>query len=297
MTVSIVKVESEQIVVTPELIKRYICPNATDQELFMAASIAKSYGLNPFKREVHIIKYGNAPAQVVVGYEVYLKRAERTGKMDGWKVWTSPDGSKAFCTIRRKDQSTPFEWEVDRKEFDKGQANWKSMPNFMLKKVCIAQAFRICFPDEMGGLPYLPEEISGSSSEALPTHETKMLDPPAPPVSAPAGSVEEVGAVVSSDPVGPSPTVEKTTPQPAPTSTNAEKTLDEMKSEMAELSHIAVDQERYHQDGDAIQEWCSDDKFKSKCRSVEGLKKDWAIRKAYAKCIAEMNAPIDDLPV
>ena len=42
------------------------------------------------------------------------------------------------------------------------------MPLFMLRKVAMAQAFRICFPDEMGGLPYLPEEISGNVSESLP---------------------------------------------------------------------------------------------------------------------------------
>ena len=68
-------------------IKKYIAPNATDKELFMFMGVSKSFGLNPFKREVHFIKYGNAAASIVVGYEQYLKRAERTGKLDGWKCW------------------------------------------------------------------------------------------------------------------------------------------------------------------------------------------------------------------
>lgn len=188
MTQAVAKVEP--IEVTGEMIKKYICPTATDQELFIAVNIAKSYGLNPFKREVHIIKYGSAPAQVVVGYEVYIKRAERTGLLDGWKVTVSPDDKYATITIHRKDQSHPFEWTVSRSEFDRGQANWKTMPGFMLKKVAIGQGFRLCFPDEMGGLPYLPEEISVVSSEALPTGDVSEDAAPSAPSPPPVAAKE-----------------------------------------------------------------------------------------------------------
>ena len=37
------------------------------------------------------------------------------------------------------------------------------MPIFMMKKVCIEQGFRLCFPDEMGGMPYGEEEVSYDS--------------------------------------------------------------------------------------------------------------------------------------
>jgi hypothetical protein len=147
----------ERIEVSMADIKKYIAPNATDKELFMFMGIAKSYGLNPLKREIHFVKYGSAPASIIVGYEIYLKRAERTGKLDGWKCWI--EGDKAVIEIKRKDQSIPIKWEVDRKEFDKQQSTWKAMPNFMLKKVAIAQGFRLAFPDELGGLPYLAEEL------------------------------------------------------------------------------------------------------------------------------------------
>jgi len=158
----------ERIEVSMADIKKYIAPNATDKELFMFMGIAKSYGLNPLKREIHFVKYGSAPASIIVGYEIYLKRAERTGKLDGWKCWI--DGDKAVIEIKRKDQSIPIKWEVDRKEFDKQQSTWKAMPNFMLKKVAIAQGFRLAFPDELGGLPYLAEELPSTaklSSEEL----------------------------------------------------------------------------------------------------------------------------------
>jgi len=154
----IVKTQKNEIEITKDDIKKLLCPNATDKELAIALNIIKSFGLNPFKREVHIIKYGNSPAQIIVGYETYLKRAERTGKLDGWKAEILDNGEKARVTIWRKDWKEPFIWEVDRAEFDKKQSTWKQMSNFMLKKVCIAQAFRLAFPDELGGMPYTHEE-------------------------------------------------------------------------------------------------------------------------------------------
>ena len=160
-------------------VKKYIAPNATDKELFMFMGIAKSFGLNPLKREIHFVKYGNAAASIIVGYEIYLKRAERTGKLDGWKCWI--EGDKAVIEIKRKDQSIPIKWEVDRKEFDKAQSTWKTMPNFMLKKVAIAQGFRLAFPDELGGLPYLAEELPQTakiSSEELPKEDVVIDEAP-----------------------------------------------------------------------------------------------------------------------
>lgn len=46
------------------------------------------------------------------------------------------------------------------------------MPCFQLKKVCISQAFRLCFPDERGGLPYDAAE--------LPDAETIFVKAPLP---------------------------------------------------------------------------------------------------------------------
>jgi phage recombination protein Bet len=165
-------------------VKKFIAPNATDKELFMFMGIAKSYGLNPMKREIHFVKYGTNPASIIVGYETYLKRAERTGKLDGWKCWIEKDeiGEKAVIEIKRKDQSMPIKWEVYRKEFDKAQSTWKSMPTFMLKKVAIAQGFRMAFPDDLGGMPYIPEEMpkemGGGQSEALPTDSQEDIAGP-----------------------------------------------------------------------------------------------------------------------
>jgi len=160
--------------IDPGDLRKYFAPNATDKEFGILLGICHSFGLNPYKREVHFVKYGNTPASVITGYEIYLKRAERTGKLDGWKCWIEKDdlGEKAIIEIKRKDQSLPIHWEVYRKEFDRQQSSWKSMPTFMLKKVAIAQGFRLAFPDDLGGMPHIPEEIphdkGGGTSETLP---------------------------------------------------------------------------------------------------------------------------------
>jgi len=141
----------------------------SDIEKIKFLQIAKAYQLNPFKREIYayISEYDDVNRNhhrdltVVTGYEVYLKRAERTGKLDGWKAWIdgSGDSTIAKIMIYRKDWKFPFEHSVKMMEYRQNKKMWKTMPEVMLKKVVTGTGFRLCFPDDMGGLPYLPEEI------------------------------------------------------------------------------------------------------------------------------------------
>ena len=156
--------------VTMQEVREYLCPIATDNEMYLLLGICKSYGLNPFKREVHIIKYdAKSHAQIVVGYDVYIKRAERTKLLNGWNVDSGTakimevDGKEkvvpvATIDIWRKDWDKPFHWTVRLDQFNKKQSTWNQIPDFMGKKVAIAQGFRLAFPDELGGMPYTPEE-------------------------------------------------------------------------------------------------------------------------------------------
>ena len=149
--------------------------NLTAQERVDFINIAQAYQLNPFKREIHVVAYGQGEKRqcsIITGYESYIKRAERTGKLNGWKVGIAGEGENliAKITIYRKDWETPFEHEVYleearqyKKNFSSGAmeptAIWKKMPKFMLKKVAIAQGFRLCFSDELGGMPYTADEM------------------------------------------------------------------------------------------------------------------------------------------
>lgn len=222
----------EDFTITPEDVRKYIAPNATEKEFGLLMGICKAHKLNPFIREVHFVKYGNAPASIITGYEVYLKRAERTGLLDGWRCWIEKDeiGEKAVIEIKRKDQSTPIRWEVYRKEFDKQQSTWKAMPTFMLKKVAIAQGFRLAFPVEVGGLPYIPEEMpeskGGGTSEALP----------------PAPEAEVVEDAVSPDP----PVTPQVTPQVVNKKTANRKALE------ARIGEMGIDRETFKEWLDTI---------------------------------------------
>jgi hypothetical protein len=147
--------------------------NVSDVEVLKAISVAKKIGLDPLKKEVHFIPFGNQ-VQVVVNYLEYVKRAKE--KLDGYATTIGKDdiGMYAECTIYRKDWSHPFIWRVYLKEAQKDTKAWKEMPLFMLRKVAIAQAFRLCFPEEIQELPYTEEEIIEENIE-ITNNEEKVI--------------------------------------------------------------------------------------------------------------------------
>lgn len=168
---------------TPEIVKRYICPNATDQEVYFFLQLCKAQQLNPFLKEIYLIKYGNQPAAIVTGKETFTKRASRIESYAGFKagiiVLTSKDvvyreGSfylkdkevlvGGWAEVYRVGLSTPIRAEVALEEYIQrktdGQVNrfWAEKPATMIRKVAIVQALREAFPEEFGGL-YSPEEM------------------------------------------------------------------------------------------------------------------------------------------
>lgn len=190
---------SESDLITVNKITEYmdafnIAGQLNEKEKKQFVEIALAYQLNPFKREIYCIAYGEGQYRklsIITGYETYLKRAERTQKMDGWQAEIEGTGEDriAKVTIYRKDWKHPFVhtayWiECKQMTFDREKKIWKlnsiwdKMGNFMLKKVAIAQAFRLCFPDEMGGLPY----IEGENTEQIEEETT--------PPEKPKGNIE-----------------------------------------------------------------------------------------------------------
>jgi phage recombination protein Bet len=150
-----------------------------EQNQFVQTALAGD--LNPFKREIHIAVYGegaNRKVSIITGYQIYLKRAERTGNLDGWRARLEGDGSnmKAIVEIFRKDWSHSFThevyWEeaVQKRKDGSPTQFWAKQPRFQLRKVAIAQAFRLAFPDELGSLPYETAE--------LPDNEATLEHPP-----------------------------------------------------------------------------------------------------------------------
>jgi len=176
----------------------------TEPEKIQFIEISQAFGLNPFKREVHVAVYGEGEYRklsIITGYEVYLKRADRTSKLDGWRAWIEGEGEamKALVEIHRKDWSQPFVHEVywteavQKKRDGTPTAFWSKQPRFQLKKVAISQGFRLAFPDELGGMPYDPAEIPDSESATFPERSIPASITP----------VEMNPTPVAADPVSP----------------------------------------------------------------------------------------------
>ena len=79
----VVRYESDygEVVLTRDIVRKYITKgnaNITDAEADMCIELCKRLKLDPFVTgEVHLIKYKeNVPAQLVVGYRTYVRRAE-----------------------------------------------------------------------------------------------------------------------------------------------------------------------------------------------------------------------------
>lgn len=171
-------------------------------------SIAKAFNLNPFKREIHISKYGNN-LSIITGYEVYIKRAERTGMLDGWNATTTGSVEtgdlKAIVTIYRKDRKHPFVWEALYEECVQKTREgvvtkfWQKSA-FMTKKVAISQGFRLCFSDELAGMPYTADEMPEQENTIEVMHEVVDVDYSDAIVN--CENIEELTSVFNSIPKG-----------------------------------------------------------------------------------------------
>ena len=184
--------ESNKVELSVEIIKRYICPSATDQEAYMFLRLCKAQNLNPFLREAYLIKYGTSPATIVTGKETFTKRADKLPQYDGFKAgiivlsgekihyregsfYTSSETLLGgWAEVYRKDRTIPFRNEVKLEEYigrkSDGTPNkmWAEKAATMIRKVPLMQSLREAFPDCFGGL-YSPEEIN--TVDNLPTYE------------------------------------------------------------------------------------------------------------------------------
>jgi len=169
------KAGENTVELSPDIIKKYLVSGdgkITDQEIMMFLKLCEYQQLNPFLREVYLIKYGSKPATMVTGKETFLKRAYRNPAYQGHKTGISLDGKIAWAEVYVKDYQVPIKCEVDFEEYvgrkSDGSINsiWKAKPNTMLKKVALVQALREAFPETFGGM-YSQEEINTVDAEVL----------------------------------------------------------------------------------------------------------------------------------
>jgi len=228
-----------------EYLATFVCGQLSQLESSQFIEIAQAFNLNPFKKEIYCIPYGEGDKRklsILTGYEVYLKRAERTGQLDGWRAWTEGtitektivkkikkrDGGvwekeviawvgnlKAMIEIYRKDRTRPFVHEVLFSEYTQDNDVWGSKPQTMIKKVAMAQGFRLCFPDELAGMPYTPEELPDEMTRNVtPEPQIKPEEPkqsviPVVTAKADVSDAVVVPEPVKTQPIKPAPVPEK----------------------------------------------------------------------------------------
>lgn len=169
---------SAQNEITQQLLMDYlktITDSLDENQRMQFCAVAQAFNLNPFKREIYATTYrdsntGKTNMSIVVGYEVYLKRAEMNPNFDGFETEFNTDkdrGISCTCTVYRKDRQHPTKSTVYMNEYSTGRSLWKSKPMVMLEKVAICTAFRRSFPTDFGGIPYAPEELSQTTEEKL----------------------------------------------------------------------------------------------------------------------------------
>lgn len=158
--------------VNKELIESYfktMTENLNDKQRAEFMAVCVQQNLNPFKREIYAVNY-NSKMNIIVGYEVYLKRAEMCPTFDGYdtEFVTEANDLACICRVYRKDRNHPTCSKVFLKEYTSGKNLWGTKPKCMLEKVAIATAFRRCFPNDFNGIPYMKEELEQSFTPSEP---------------------------------------------------------------------------------------------------------------------------------
>lgn len=123
---------------TAQIVREFIVPDAkiSDQEIFYFIAQAQAQNLNPFTKEIYLIKFGNQPAQIVVALKAFLKKADAHPEYDGMEAGIIyeknneenrsqgayvPRGATitgGWCKVYRKDRSHPTMVEVTFDEYD-----------------------------------------------------------------------------------------------------------------------------------------------------------------------------------
>lgn len=193
---------------TADDVKARICPNITDSELALVMGLCQAQNLNPFTRDVYIIKYGTAPASIVTGKEVFTKRANAQKNYQGFEAGVTFINSKGEVCQRQGsaiykaanetlvggwcrvfvDGRKPFYDEVTLDEYSTWKSGWAKMPATMIRKVALVHCLREAFPDDFQGL-YCSEEMGKAGEQAA-----QLEEDPAP-TQAPAVAPAEIVAV------------------------------------------------------------------------------------------------------
>lgn len=205
MSEEIVKYETlyGEVTLSTEIVRRLLISGdhskITDEEIMMFIKLCRSKLLNPFLREAYLVKYsGSEPATIVVGRDVFTRRAASISWCRGWKAGVvvlneegeviERDGALVLpketlvggWAIIFQEKREPFKHMVSIEEYIQKDRDgnplgfWKQMGATIIRNIALVQAIREVFPEFQGmyaseefGIPSQPpanavfEEIIG----------------------------------------------------------------------------------------------------------------------------------------
>lgn len=206
------EVDGSKITLTPSIVQQYIVGSEngtiTLPEFKLFTELCKVRKLNPFLKEAYCIKYGESPAQIVVGKDAVLKRAvlnpsfdgiesgvivqnintgdiiERAGTfylrdserlVGGWakvyrKDWTHP----TYCSVA-------FDEVAQKKRDGYLNTQWTTKGGTMVEKVAKVRALRETFVEDLGGM-YEADEMPLPVNNEQPYPEPEIIPQPEPEI-------------------------------------------------------------------------------------------------------------------
>lgn len=179
-------------------IRKMISPSTplTDLEFSFLVQLGKATQLNPFMREIWVVKYRRKnrdtgkfeelPAQIFIGRDGYRKAAQRQKDYEYHQVNAVYSNDKfqiiddiihhtygfsnrgellgSYCIVKRKSAEKPTYVMATMKEYNQKQSLWNDKPETMIKKVAEAQALRQAFQEVLAGT-YSDAELEPEQSQ------------------------------------------------------------------------------------------------------------------------------------
>ena len=154
-----------------QLIKDTIAKGCSDGELGLFVQVCNKTGLDPFSRQIHMVKRGNT-ATIQTGIDGYRVIAERSGSYAGqdepvFDFKSTGDHVPILSTVtvyrfmngqRVGFSATAYYDEYVQLYNGKPGTMWAKMPKLMLSKCAEALALRKAFPNDLSGI-YTHDEM------------------------------------------------------------------------------------------------------------------------------------------